>query len=170
MKKVLFILILMAGMMPSILYMSGIKTFTVTAQSIDTVYGWKTEDVEYLRVHKDELRYKNMQELYTLLSQKGMEIRDVWSVQTSPWVNSDGKSYVRGLCIYSLPLEDLSKGDKYYRIGITLNLADNDTTIRYPDFWHTMDPNKSEILQFVEKTSSLPIREIDIRLNTAIGK
>ena len=143
----------------------------IEAQENDTLYGWPCSGVNYLNGHKEDLVNKKMVNLYSLLEQKGMEIRDVWTIQTSPWTDpcKKGRSYIRKLCIYSKPLEELEKNEKYFSIVVTLDLNENDTTIIYPDFWHSMNPEQSEIDQFVERTGNLPIRELEISIKTAIG-
>ena len=143
----------------------------IEVQENDTLYGWPCSGVNYLNGHKEDLVNKKMVNLYSLLEQKGMEIRDVWTIQTSPWTDpcKKGRSYIRKLCIYSKPLEELEKNEKYFSIVVTLDLNENDTTIIYPDFWHSMNPEQSEIDQFVERTGNLPIRELEISIKTAIG-
>ena len=171
MKKYLVLIVILAVAWPTLFGNSGAQATTAIPQETDTLYGWPCSGVNYLNGHKEDLVNKKMVNLYSLLEQKGMEIRDVWTIQTSPWTDpcKKGRSYIRKLCIYSKPLEELEKNEKYFSIVVTLDLNENDTTIIYPDFWHSMNPEQSEIDQFVERTGNLPIRELEISIKTAIG-
>ena len=140
-------------------------------EEADTLYNWSVTDVEYLREHKGEFANKKMSDLYSFLIQKGMEVKDVWTKDTSPFADphAKGRAYVRGLYLFSRVLEDLDKGEKYYEIYVELNLPNNDTSIVAVDFWRSFDNSKSEVKQFVQKTKDMIIRNIEIRQDTIIG-
>jgi len=160
---------LLVLLLPSLICKSGAQTNTCSGEETDTLYGWKASDVEYLQQHKGEFSNRKMSDWYALMQQKGIEIKDVWTMKTSPFDDSYkqlGGTFIRGLYLYSKPLEDVDNGDKYYEIAIRLNFADNDTTMRGYVFWRSFDPSKPEVEQFVQKTKDLPIREIKIEAKT----
>ena len=165
MKKYLLLIVILAVAWPTLFGNSGAQSITEIPQEPDTLYGWNLTDVSYIREHKDAFVNIKMDSLYHIMQKRGMIVKDVWTKETSPYADpyKRGRSYVRGLYLYSKNIEDIDKGDIFYRIDITLDFADNDTTIRGPKFWQSFDSNIPEVDQFIQKTKDLVIREIDIQ-------
>lgn len=171
MKRSFSIIAILAVILPMILNAQSVFSYPTEEVATDTLYDWNVDDVVYLQGHKGEFANKKMCDLYSFLIQKGMEVKDVWTKDTSPFADpyARGRAYVRGLYLFSRVLEDLDKGEKYFEIYVELNLANNDTSIVAVDFWRSFDKSKSEVKQFVQKTKDMIIRDIKIRQDTIIG-
>jgi hypothetical protein len=142
------------------------------AQESDTTECWHPGDMVYLREHNADFVDKKMSSLFCFLQQKGMGIASASSWDSSPYEDPcrKGRSYIRKLYLWSKDRENLKKGDIYQELVVTLDLEENDTTLRSPTFWRSFDPDKFEVEQFVQKTKDLPIRSIEIRTDTIIGR
>ena len=171
MKRSFSIIAFLAVILPMMLSAYSASFRPAGEVATDTVNDWCASDVVYLQEHKGEFANKKMSDLYSFLIQKGMEVKDVWTKDTSPFADphAKGRAYVRGLYLFSRVLEDLDKGEKYYEIYVELNLPNNDTSIVAVDFWRSFDNSKSEVKQFVQKTKDMIIRNIEIRQDTIIG-
>jgi len=171
MKRSFILIIVLAVILPTMLSAQSASVSHNVEQEEDTLYDWSESDVEYLREHKGEFANKKMNDLRSFLQQRGMNIGGVWGWGTSPWVDPHhrGRSYLRNLYIYSRDFDSLVKGDNYYKIDVTLNVSDNDTTIVFGNFWRSFDPELSEVEQFFQKTKDLPIKCIEVTRKTFIG-
>ena len=177
-RKIVFLLAIlgclqtMAVILPTMLSAQSASVSHNVEQEEDTLYDWSESDVEYLREHKGEFANKKMSSLFCFLQQKGMGIASASSWDSSPYEDPcrKGRSYIRKFYLWSKDLENLKKGDIYQELVVTLDLEENDTTLRSPTFWRSFDPDKFEVEQFVQKTKDLPIRSIEIRTDTIIGR
>ena len=168
MKRICTIILMTAIILLSSTGAYGVRFFQNVSQDGDTLYNWSTSDVEYLIAHKVDFARKEMGVLNHFLQQRKMRIGGLWGKGTSPWFNPShlGRSYVRKFYIYSRDFSNLVKGDNYYKIDVTLDYPENDTTIVFDDFWNSFDENKAETEQFFQKTEHLPVKCIEISSET----
>ncbi len=168
MKRSFILIIVLAVILPTMLSAQSASVSHNVEQEEDTLYDWSESDVEYLREHKGEFANKKMNDIRSFLQQRDMNIGGLWGWGTSPWCDPyhHGNSYIRIFYIFSRDFDDLLKGDSFYRINIQLDLPENDTTVIFGDFWRSFDPGKSEVEQFFEKTKNLPVREIEVEMDS----
>lgn len=164
MKKLLLIVTVLTLAQPSLCFETNSQSSFGYNPYTDK--GWDDDDVAYFNLYKTSFEHKKMGVLYSFMQLRDMKIRFVGSYGTSPWITPGGKSYMRELFIYSRDLQMLSKGMPYRIIIVTLDFNDNDTSVDDKEFWRSMDDDKDEIEQFIEKTKNLVIKSCVLELMT----
>lgn len=160
MKKLLLIVTVLTLAQPSLCFETNSQSSFGYNPYTDK--GWDDDDVACFNLYKTSFEHKKMIVLYSFMQLRDMKIMFVGSHGTSPWITPGGKSYMRHLYLYSRDLHTLSEGMPYIRILITLDFNDNDTSVDDNEFWRSMDEDKDEIEQFVQKTKDMVIKECEI--------
>lgn len=171
MKRTIAITAMIALILPMLMG-ANVSSSSINEEPTDTTYGWNAAAVECLKAHKLEFANKKMVHLYSFLEEKGMNVKDVWTKDTSPFADpyGFGRAYVRGLYLYSKVLNESYTGEKYHEIYVELNLSNNDSSMIAVNFWRSFDESKSEVKQFIQKTKDLIIKKIEIRQDTILKR
>lgn len=131
---------------------------------------WSTLWVWKLKMELDNLLANNNQsvkvdDIYSIMESHNLFPKDVSDYSTSPWVDSEGKSYLRSLYLYSRNFNTMRKDDKCYRIEIVLDF--NDKEVDKDKFW----PNSSgnQLLQsFMYKSKNYIAEKVIITIDSKL--
>ena len=130
----------------------------------NTLCVWKLKrELNNLFVNND-LTVK-VSEIYSIMKNYNIVANDVNEYSTSPWVDSEGKSYLRSLYLYSRDFEKMRKGNKYYSIQVVLDF--NGKEVDKDKFWNTV--NEDNIIQsFMNKTSDYYAKKVIITVESKL--
>lgn len=130
----------------------------------NTLCVWKLKrELNNLFVNND-LTVK-VSEIYSIMKNFNIVANDVNEYSTSPWVDSEGKSYLRSLYLYSRDFEKMRKGNKYYSIQVVLDF--NGKEVDKDKFWNTV--NEDNIIQsFMNKTSDYYAKKVIITVESKL--
>ena len=78
-------------------------------------------------VHKNQFIGKTRGEIYQLFEQVRLPMRHFSVENTSPWIDSEGKSYLTSVILFTETLEDMDDGIEYFDIRFELNIPKIET-------------------------------------------
>lgn len=143
----------------------------------EMIKGEESEDMEWstLCVWKLKKELENIfvnnnltvkvSDIYSIMRNFNLVANDVNEYSTSPWVDSEGKSYLRSLYLYSREFENMKKGNKCFSIQIVLDF--NGKEVDKDKLWTTI--NEDNIIQsFMNKTGDYYAKEVIITVDSKI--
>ena len=80
-------------------------------------------------VHKNQFIGKTRGEIYQLFEQVRLPMRHFSVENTSPWIDSEGKSYLTSVILFTETLEDMDDGMEYFDIRFELNIPKIETGV-----------------------------------------
>lgn len=102
-------------------------------------------------------------DIYSIMKDFNLVANDVNEYSTSPWVDSEGKSYLRSLYLYSREFESMKKGNKCFSIQIVLDF--NGKEVDKDKLWETV--NEDNIIQsFMNETGDYYAKEVIITVDS----
>ncbi len=109
-------------------------------------------------VHKDQFIGKAMGDIYLLFEQVRIPVRHFSFGETSPWIDPEGKSYLKSIILYTETLEDMDEGKEYFDIKIYLEIPKIETGL----FFRSLPSDNYNIWwnAFKQQTSDMEIKEI----------
>ena len=109
-------------------------------------------------VHKDQFVGKTMGVIYNLFDQARLPMRYFSIGETSPWIDSEGKSFLTDVILYSETLEDMNDGKEYYDIRFELDIPKIDAGA----FYRSLPTDSYSIWwnAFKQRTMDMPIKDI----------
>ena len=109
--------------------------------------------------HKGDYVGKTMGVLYDAY-EKGIRFEVLSTIETTPWLEDDNKSYIEGVMINELPAYKILDGRKYVVLYVYI-MAGKKKELE-DEFWNTM-PEDNFIETFVERTCRWIIRDIKVK-------
>ncbi len=146
------ILVAIGGALPysKIIIESMIRGEELDYLGCNSLYLWKAKTViEQCFNNNSTLK---VSEIYRILNNNNIEIKDVNVNQTSPWIDSEGKSYLRDLLLYSNKGDNMIIGQSRYRIKIELNYVGKEKDTLH--FWNKIS-EKYLVDDFVKETKEM---------------
>lgn len=132
-----------------------------SASTADSL-GWRSSDVNYILEHKNEYVNTSAVALYDKMKELGMKVKHISTWTTSPWTHPKGKAYTTDIYLYSKELPDAKKGDRYYRLTISLFEEDEDQLPIDFELWRSLDKTKNWIDEMLDKTKCEFVKDIQI--------
>lgn len=130
----------------------------------NTLYVWKLKkDLTDLMANKTQP--VKVSEIYSILEKYKLLINDVNEYSTSPWVDSEGRSYLRSLYLYSRAFKDMRKADKCYSIQIVLDYSGKE--VDKDKFWAGF-PDKNYVPIFTYKTKDYYVKDVIITVDSKL--
>ena len=87
------------------------------------------EFLDSMIVHKNQFIGKTMGDIYLLFEQVRLPMRHFSVENTSPWIDSEGKSYLTSVILFTETLEDMDDGIEYIDIRFELNIPKIETGV-----------------------------------------
>ena len=87
------------------------------------------EFLDSMIVHKNQFIGKTMGDIYLLFEQVRLPMRHFSVENTSPWIDSEGKSYLTSVILFTETLEDMDDGIEYFDIRFELNIPKIETGV-----------------------------------------
>lgn len=109
-------------------------------------------------VHKDQFIGKTMGDIYLLFEQVRLPMRHFSVENTSPWIDSEGKSYLTSVILFTETLEDMDDGIEYFDIRFELNIPKIETGV----FFRSLPSDTYSIWwnAFKQQTKEMEIKDI----------
>lgn len=147
MKKILFSLLLCLSLKAS-------------AQSIDDYVSFASSLVE----QKEYVIGQTLDVVYNAMTTSGISPRWVSTRDSSPFVHPEGKSFVKGVILFSNSLDELKYTNAEF-VEIVISIEDiqqeSDT------FWRTFPDNKHLVVDyFMDRTKNYVIKNIKYRVTS----
>lgn len=120
------------------------------------------DDVSFLRYnfeeHKGDYIGKSLDVLYYAYK-SGLIIKNVSTIETTPWLEEDYKPYVKGVTIDYTTLSDFLSGLESTSLYVYIDF--DDKRVPDEDFWHSL-PDTGIIAAFLERTAGWKISDIKV--------
>ena len=109
-------------------------------------------------VHKNQFIGKTMGDIYLLFEQVRIPMRHFSIEKTSPWIDPNGKSYLKSIILYTETLEDMDDGLEYFDIRFELDIPKIETG----EFFRSLPSDSYNIWwnAFKQRTTLMPIKDI----------
>ncbi len=132
--------------------------------------GWSTLWVWKLKRELDNLFVNNsltvkVNDIYSIMRNFNLVANDVNEDSTSPWADSEGRSYLRSLYLYSRNFENMRKGDKCYSIQIVLDFIGKE--VDKDKFW-SMVSEDNTVQSFMNKTGDYYAKKVIITVDSKL--
>lgn len=132
--------------------------------------GWSTLWVWKLKRELDNLFVNNaltvkVNDIYSIMKNFNLVANDVNEDSTSPWADSEGRSYLRSLYLYSRNFENMRKGDKCYSIQIVLDFIGKE--VDKDKFW-SMVSEDNTVQSFMNKTGDYYAKKVIITVDSKL--
>lgn len=132
--------------------------------------GWSTLWVWKLKRELDNLFVNNsltvkVNDIYSIMKNFNLVANDVNEDSTSPWADSEGRSYLRSLYLYSRNFENMRKGDKCYSIQIVLDFIGKE--VDKGKFW-SMVSEDNTVQSFMNKTGDYYAKKVIITVDSKL--
>lgn len=132
--------------------------------------GWSTIWVWKLKRELDNLFVNNsltvkVNDIYSIMKNFNLVANDVNEDSTSPWADSEGRSYLRSLYLYSRNFENMRKGDKCYSIQIVLDFIGKE--VDKGKFW-SMVSEDNTVQSFMNKTGDYYAKKVIITVDSKL--
>lgn len=108
--------------------------------------------------HKADYIGQKLEVLYTAYK-SGITIRNLSTLETSPWVEEDGNPYIEGVVVDYMTLGDFLDG--MVAVPVYAYIVNDGERIRYDEFWHSF-PDTNIFEYFLEQTKDWIISDIDV--------
>ena len=112
-------------------------------------------------VHKNQFIGKTRGEIYQLFEQVRLPMRHFSVENTSPWIDSEGKSYLTSVILFTETLEDMDDGIEYFDIRFELNIPKIETGV----FFRSLPSDTYSIWwnAFKQQTMEMEIKDFFIK-------
>lgn len=129
----------------------------------DEPKGWDIQVMGILQHYADSLVGKNMKALYDFMTYYEINPKHWGGSDTSPWIDPEGKMYVRDITYYSETLEDMLAGKKYF--VITAVVDTDKVKIDFKDLMKSYSKEKdgNYIKGLIRASMGLPIKKVTVR-------
>ena len=109
-------------------------------------------------VHKNQIVGKTMGYIYDLFQHVRIPMRHFSIEKTSPWIDPNGKSYLKSIILYTETLEDMDDGLEYFDIRFELDIPEIETG----EFFRSLPSDSYNIWwnAFKQRTTLMPIKDI----------
>ena len=158
MKKTISLLLFVAIFMPFSM------CFSQSRMPIEDRLGWNPEVVKWIEDHKTVFTDSSVvADIYSYMVSHQMEIHHVAIYNTPSWVDSNKKSYLRSIILYSKKPQKCKKGEPFYRLEIDLDFDGNEVDAL--ELWDSVDQTKF-IDDFMDKVSGYPVKDLRFEIRT----
>lgn len=104
-------------------------------------------------------------EIYSIMEKYNLFANDIGEYSSSPWVDSEGRAYLRSLCLYSRDFEKMRKGNKYYNIQIELDFNGKEVD---KDKFLTALPEVNYVPSFMNATKAYNAKNVVIKIDSIL--